>query len=38
VRCHPHTSRMIVYTIDADGDAFILRVRHAHEDWDGDPD
>lgn len=38
VRCHPHASRMIVYTTHADGDAFILRVRHAHEDWDGDPD
>jgi toxin ParE1/3/4 len=37
VRCHPHAAHMIVYTIDADGDAFILRVRHGYEDWEGDP-
>jgi len=37
VRCHPHASHMIVYTIDGDGEAFILRVRHVHEDWDDDP-
>ena len=37
VRCHPHASHIIIYVIDADGDALILRVRHAHEDWERDP-
>lgn len=37
VRCHPHAAHLIVYIIDEDGDAFVLRVRHSHEDWETDP-
>ena len=36
VRCHPHGAHMIIYLIDGDGDAYILRVRHAREDWESD--
>ena len=34
VRCHPHAAHLIIYTINADGDPFILRIRHAREDWE----
>ena len=37
VRCHPHHSHIIVYLIDEDGDALILRIRHAQEEWDRKP-
>jgi len=37
VRCHPHAAHIVIYRIDAAGDALILRVRHAREDWDGEP-
>ena len=37
VRCHPHTSHIIISVIDVDGDALVLRIRHAHEDWERDP-
>lgn len=36
VRCHPHASHLIIYLIDGDRDALILRIRHAHEDWETD--
>lgn len=33
VRIHPYQSHIVVYTIDSQGDVFILRVRHSHENW-----
>ncbi len=37
VRCHPHGSHIIVYTDLASETVTILRVRHAHENWDETP-
>ena len=34
VRMHPIESHLIVYTINEDGDVFIIRVRHGHENWE----
>ncbi|MCC5888815.1 MAG: type II toxin-antitoxin system RelE/ParE family toxin [Gammaproteobacteria bacterium] len=33
VRVHPVGAHLIVYTLNAAGDVFILRVRQGHEDW-----
>ncbi|CAN7621866.1 type II toxin-antitoxin system RelE/ParE family toxin [Pararhizobium sp. LjRoot238] len=33
---HPFKAHLVVYRIDDDGDIFIVRVRHGHEDWTGD--
>jgi toxin ParE1/3/4 len=33
VRVHPHSSHIIIYTVTENNDVFIIRVRHAHEDW-----
>jgi toxin ParE1/3/4 len=33
VRVHPHASYIILYTVSESNDVFIIRVRHAHEDW-----
>jgi len=33
VRVHPYTSHIILYTVSENNDVFIIRVRHAHEDW-----
>lgn len=33
VRVHPHASHIILYTVTENNDVFIIRVRHAHEDW-----
>jgi toxin ParE1/3/4 len=33
VRVHPHSSHIIIYTVTKNNDVFIIRVRHAHEDW-----
>lgn len=33
VRIHPVGSHLIVYQVDDQGDVFIIRVRHGHEDW-----
>lgn len=33
VRIHPSRSHMIIYTQQNNGDIFIIRVRHVHEDW-----
>ncbi|HEY7885810.1 MAG TPA: type II toxin-antitoxin system RelE/ParE family toxin [Cellvibrionaceae bacterium] len=33
VRIHPFKSHVIIYLIDSNGDIFIVRVRHGHEDW-----
>lgn len=33
VRIHPVQAHVVVYRIDDNGDVFIVRVRHGHEDW-----
>lgn len=33
LRIHPFKAHLIVYRIDTDGDVFVVRVRHGHEDW-----
>jgi toxin ParE1/3/4 len=33
VRIHPVQSHLVVYRVDEDGDVFVIRVRHGHEDW-----
>lgn len=33
MRIHPFKAHLVVYRIEADGAVFIVRVRHAHEDW-----
>ena len=37
VRIHPFGSHVIVYIVDDDGDALIVRVRHGRENWLDDP-
>lgn len=37
VRVHPFQSHLIVYLIENNDDVFIIRIRHAHEDWQGNP-
>lgn len=36
VRTFPHKAHVILYVADEQG-VFVLRVRHAREDWLGDP-
>jgi len=36
VRIHPFQSHIVVYSIDANEDVFIIRVRHGHENWTDD--
>ncbi len=38
VRIHPAGSHMIIYQIDANGFAHILRIRHQRENWLSDFD
>jgi len=33
VRIHPVQAHLVVYCLEADGDIFVIRVRHGHEDW-----
>ena len=33
VRAHAHQSHVIIYDVDDHGDVLIVRIRHAHEDW-----
>ncbi|MBC8518911.1 MAG: type II toxin-antitoxin system RelE/ParE family toxin [Gammaproteobacteria bacterium] len=33
VRIHPIQSHITIYTISDDGNVFIIRIRHGHEDW-----
>jgi len=33
VRVHPHASHIILYMLTESNDIFIIRIRHAHEDW-----
>ncbi|MGV1822515.1 type II toxin-antitoxin system RelE/ParE family toxin [Agrobacterium tumefaciens] len=37
VRIHPFKAHLVVYRIIEDGSVFIIRIRHSHEDWAGDP-
>jgi toxin ParE1/3/4 len=37
VRVHPFKAHLIIYQIEADGAVFVIRVRHAFEDWGRDP-
>ena len=37
VRIHPFQSHLIVYSVDGSNDIFIIRIRHAHEDWQSTP-
>lgn len=36
VRIHPFESHIVIYTIDDNGDIFVLRVRHGRENWQHD--
>lgn len=36
IRVHPHKAHLIIYIVDPDGNALIVRVRHGHEDWAND--
>lgn len=36
VRIHPCKSHVVIYLNEPSG-PFIIRVRHAHEDWDSSP-
>ncbi|MBY3087705.1 type II toxin-antitoxin system RelE/ParE family toxin [Rhizobium laguerreae] len=33
VRIHPFKAHLIVYRIENDETIFVIRIRHAHEDW-----
>lgn len=33
VRIHPVQAHVVVYHVEADGEIFVIRVRHGHEDW-----
>lgn len=35
VRIHPFKAHLVVYRIEDAGTIFVIRVRHAHEEWDG---
>jgi len=37
VRIHPFLSHLIVYMEDDNSDIFIIRICHAHEDWQSNP-
>ncbi|MCB1516931.1 MAG: type II toxin-antitoxin system RelE/ParE family toxin [Hyphomicrobiaceae bacterium] len=37
VRMHPHKAHLIIYVTDEVGKVLIVRVRHAHEDWESEP-
>jgi toxin ParE1/3/4 len=36
VRIHPFKAHIVVYHIIEDCSIFVIRIRHAHEDWAGD--
>lgn len=33
VRIHPFKAHLIVYRIEDNDQVFVIRIRHAHEDW-----
>ncbi|GLU29740.1 type II toxin-antitoxin system RelE/ParE family toxin [Brucella sp. NBRC 12950] len=37
VRVHPFQAHIIIYQIEEDGTVFVIRIRHAFEDWVSDP-
>ncbi|CUX18410.1 MULTISPECIES: type II toxin-antitoxin system RelE/ParE family toxin [Agrobacterium] len=37
LRIHRFRSHLVVYSVDADDEVFIVRVRHGHEDWVNEP-
>ncbi len=37
VRIHPFKAHLVVYRINDDESVFVIRIRHGHEDWIGDP-
>jgi toxin ParE1/3/4 len=37
VRIHPFKAHLVVYRIEESGAIFVIRIRHGHEDWAGDP-
>jgi len=38
IRIHPVGSHIPLYTLGENGDVFIVRVRHGHEDWLTNPE
>ena len=38
VRIQPFKAHLVVYLIEGDGNVLVLRVRHAHENWEVDAD
>lgn len=37
VRIHPFKAHLVVYRIEENGAILVVRIRHGHEDWAGDP-
>jgi toxin ParE1/3/4 len=37
VRIHPFKAHLVVYQIEENGAIFVIRIRHGHENWSGDP-
>jgi toxin ParE1/3/4 len=37
VRIHPFKAQLVVYRIEENESIFVIRIRHGHEDWAGDP-
>ncbi|OCJ04735.1 plasmid stabilization protein ParE [Rhizobium sp. AC27/96] len=37
VRIHPFKAHLVVYRIEESSAIFVIRIRHGHEDWIGDP-
>ncbi|MGV1761358.1 type II toxin-antitoxin system RelE/ParE family toxin [Rhizobium sp. A22-96] len=37
VRIHPFKAHLVVYRIEESGAILVIRIRHGHEDWIGDP-
>jgi len=38
VRIHPFKAHLVVYRIEANGEIFMIRIRHGQEDWASDPE
>jgi toxin ParE1/3/4 len=37
VRIHPFKAHLVVYRVEENGAVFVIRIRHGHEDWAGNP-